>query len=114
MSATNNLSSPQFYHGSRAKFSVGDMITTPNEHGGGTNYQTSSKAHTYMTDNLDAAKGFARRIRGTDAYVPESDQGTVYRVEATAKHTRDPDSLEGSKGGQRRSKGPLRVTGIET
>jgi hypothetical protein len=114
MAALDNVSAPQFYHGSRAKFSVGDMITTPDQHGGGTNWEGSSSKHTYMTPDKNAAAGFGRRLPRDAPFTPESDKGHLYHVEPTGPHSRDPDSPEGSgKMGWRRSKSPLKVTGIE-
>jgi hypothetical protein len=102
MSAIDNISAPQFYHGSQAKLSVGAMIEPGHE----SRWHASSREHVYFSGSKNVAAGFARR-QSPSEWSNELSPGHVYSVEPTGPHTNDRDY----EGDARKSKHPLRVTG---
>lgn len=97
MSADDHLSPDQFFHGTAARLSPGDMVKP-----GHAGHDISSGSHVYFAAQEEHARtfgGLAAIRDGKPAY-------HVYRVEPTGVHERDPDSWGGY-----RSTSPLRVVG---
>jgi hypothetical protein len=90
MTAHENMSKPQFFHGSiKGDFKPGDEVTTAHSRDYG------QGKYNYMTKHKAEASNFA--------YTGET--GKVYTVEPTGTHEADPYSTG------RRSKSNLRITG---
>jgi hypothetical protein len=105
MTATDDKSPQQFYHGTRADLKPGDLI----EPGYNSNYGKRKKAaYVYLTGTLDAA------IWGAELAVGDG-RGRIYTVEPTGPVTDDPNLTDkkfpGNPTKSYRSKEPLRVVG---
>ena len=103
MVAVDNISASQFYHGTTAKLSVGDMITTGHE----SNFGFPKEKHTYMTSSMEGAKGWANRVVEDWAAEGEHKEPHTYSVEPTGKVLQDPKATSTDF----RSRHPLRITG---
>ena len=108
MVAIDDLSSQQFYHGTKADLKLGDLI----EPGYHSNYGKRKKAtYVYLTATLDAA------IWGAELALGEG-PGTIYIVEPTGPIEDDPNLTDkkypGNPTKSYRSRDPLRVTGEVT
>lgn len=109
MAAIDDLSSQQFYHGTKADLKPGDLIKSGNPPNVGNPNRTST--YVYFTLNLDAA------IWGAELAVGEG-HGRVYLVEPIGSIEVAPD-LADQKAPKHlsmsyRSREPLRVTGVIT
>jgi len=105
MSATDNLGSERFYHGTKADLRPGDLI----EPGYASNYGSRKKAaYVYLTATLDAATWGAELALGEGL-------GRIYVVEPTGPIEDDPNLTDkkfpGNPTKSYRSRAPLRVTG---
>jgi rifampin ADP-ribosylating transferase len=81
MAATNDLSSEQFYHGTRADLKPGDLIVP----GYRSNFGTRKKAgYVYLTKSLDAAAWGAELALGEGP-------GRIYMVEPISPIMADPN-----------------------
>ena len=105
MSSEDNLSSPPFYHGTKAELRPGDLI----EPGYNSNYGKKKKAaYVYLTATMDAATW------GAELAVGEG-RGRIYTVEPTGPIEDDPNLTDkrypGNPTKSYRSRDPLRVTG---
>ncbi len=108
MAATDDPTSPQFYHGTRADLGPGDLI----EPGYGSNFGAGQKANfVYLTATLDAAAWGAELALGEGP-------GRIYIVEPTGPFEDDPNLTDkkfpGNPTKSYRSRDPLRVTGEVT
>ena len=108
LESTDDLSSQQFYHGTKANLKQGDLI----EPGFNSNYGTRRKAsYIYLTATLDAA------IWGAELAVGEG-PGRIYIVEPTGPIEDDPNLTDkkypGNPTKSYRSRNPIRVTGEVT
>ena len=108
MTAIDNLRSQQFYHGTKADLTPGDLI----EPGYTSNYGKRKKAAwVYLTATLDAATW------GAELAVGEG-PGRIYMVEPTGPIEDDPNLTDkkfpGNPTKSYRSREPLRVTGEVT
>ncbi|WP_416349231.1 NAD(+)--rifampin ADP-ribosyltransferase [Leptolyngbya sp. CCNP1308] len=108
MTAIDDLSSQQFYHGTKADLRPGDLIVP----GYSSNYGKQKKAaYVYLTATLDAA------IWGAELALGES-TGRIYIVEPTGPIADDPNLTDkkypGNPTKSYRSQDPLRVTGEVT
>jgi len=100
MSASDNLSKSQFpelFHGTNVELNEGDLITPP---------KPGPRSLVFATENIDFAKGHARRAAANDPVKTShkdkdkakySKKGIVYKVEPT-EHIRR-DQLSGGKAG---------------
>jgi hypothetical protein len=105
VAATDDLSSPRFYHGTRADLKPGDLI----EPGYTSNYGKRHKTvYVYLTGALDAA------VWGAELALGEG-PGRIYIVEPTGPIMDDPNLTNtrypGNPTKSYRSREPLRVTG---
>jgi Rifampin ADP-ribosyl transferase len=105
VSATDDLSSQQFYHGTRADLKIGDLI----EPGYASNYGKRKKAtYVYLTATLDAATWGAELALGENP-------GRIYIVEPLGAIMDDPNLTDkkylGNPTKSYRSQKPLRVVG---
>ena len=103
--STHDLSSQQFYHGTKVNMKQGDLI----EPGFNSNYGKRKKAsYIYLTATLDAA------IWGAELAWGEG-PGRIYIVEPTGPIEDDPNLTDkkfpGNPTKSYRSRNPLRVTG---
>jgi len=93
-----------FYHGTKANFAVGDLITP----GFGSNFADRELKHIYFTATLDAATWGAELAKGEG-------RGRIYIVETTGEFEDDPNLTDkkfpGNITASYRSLQPLRVTG---
>lgn len=101
----HNLSSQEFYHGTKANLNPGDLI----EPGFNSNYGVRKQAHyVYLTATLDAAAWGAELSQG------EGD-GRIYIVEPTGPIEDDPNLTDkkypGNPTKSYRSRHPLRIIG---
>ncbi len=108
MAAIDDLSSQQFYHGTKADLRPGDLI----EPGYSSNYGKRKKAaYVYLTATLDAATWGAELALGEGP-------GRIYTVEPTGPIEDDPNLTDkkypGNPTKSYRSRDPLRVTGEVT
>ena len=109
MAATDDLSSQQFYHGTKADLKPGDLI----EPGGPPNFGKRERITTYvyLTATLDAATWGAELSLGEGP-------GRIYIVEPSGPITDDPNLTDkkypGNPTKSYRSREPLRVTGEVT
>ncbi|MBF2027551.1 MAG: NAD(+)--rifampin ADP-ribosyltransferase [Oscillatoriales cyanobacterium C42_A2020_001] len=108
MATMNDLSSQQFYHGTKADLKLGDLI----EPGYNSNYGQRKKAvYVYLTATLDAA------IWGAELALGEA-PGRIYIVEPTGTIADDPNLTDkkypGNPTKSYRSQDPLRVIGEVT
>ncbi len=109
MAATDDLSSQQFYHGTKADLKPGDLI----EPGGPPNFGKRERITTYvyLTATLDAATWGAELSLGEGP-------GRIYIVEPTGPITDDPNLTDkkypGNPTKSYRSREPLQVTGEVT
>ncbi|MBE9159496.1 NAD(+)--rifampin ADP-ribosyltransferase [Nodosilinea sp. LEGE 06152] len=108
MAAIDDLSSPQFYHGTKADLKPGDLIGT----GHSSNYgRRKTAAYVYLTATLDAA------IWGAELALGEG-PGRIYLVEPTGPIADDPNLTDkkypGNPTKSYRSRDPLRVVGEVT
>ncbi len=108
MEYTDDLSSQQFYHGTKAHLKTGDLI----EPGFNSNYGKRKKAsYVYLTAILDAA------IWGAELALGEG-RGRIYIVEPTGPIEDDPNLTDkkfpGNPTKSYRSRSPLRVAGEVT
>ena len=108
MTASDDLTSQRFYHGTKADLKPGDLITP----GYYSNYgKRKQAAYVYLTATLDAA------IWGAELAVGE-EPGRIYRVEPTGPFEDDPNLTDkkfpGNPTKSYRSRHPLRVTGEVT
>jgi len=104
MAAIEDLSSPRFYHGTKADLRPGDPI----EPGYNSNYGKGKKAaYVYLTATLDAATWGAELALGEG-------RGRIYLVEPTGPIEDDPNLTDkkypGNPTKSYRSRDPLRVT----
>jgi rifampin ADP-ribosylating transferase len=104
----HDLSSPQFYHGTKASLQPGDLIKP----GFNSNYGKQKKAsYIYLTATLDAATWGAELALGDGP-------GRIYMVEPTGPIEDDPNLTDkkfpGNPTKSYRSQSPLRVTGEVT
>jgi rifampin ADP-ribosylating transferase len=107
-SSIDHLSSPQYYHGTRANFKPGDLI----EPGFNSNYGKQKKAtYVYLSATLNAA------IWGAELAVGEG-PGRIYIVEPTGSIEDDPNLTDkkfpGNPTKSYRTLHPLRVSGEVT
>ena len=105
MTALDDLSSQQFFHGTKTDLKPGDLI----EAGYNSNYgKRKEAAYVYLTATLDAATW------GAELAVGEG-PGRVYIVEPTGLIADDPNLTDkkfpGNPTKSYRSRDPLRVTG---
>ncbi len=105
MTATDDLNSPRYYHGTRADLKPGDLIGP----GYRSNYGTRKQAkYVYLTGTLDAAIWGAELAQGEGP-------GRIYTVEPTGPIADDPNLTDkkfpGNPTRSYRSREPLRVTG---
>ena len=105
VAATDDLSAPRFYHGTRADLKPGDLI----EAGHTSNYGKRNKTtYVYLTGTLDAAAWGAELALGEGP-------GIIYMVEPTGPIMDDPNLTDteypGNPTKSYRSRHPLRVTG---
>src|ERR1051325_8862989 len=103
--ASDDLSSQQFYHGTKADLKPGDLIGP----GYSSNYGTRKNAkYVYLTATLNAATWGAERAQGEGP-------GRIYIVEPTGPFEDDPNLTDrkypGNPTKSYRSRDPLRVTG---
>jgi rifampin ADP-ribosylating transferase len=108
ISATEDLNSQPFYHGTRADLKLGDLI----ERGYISNYGQRKKAnYVYLTATLDAAIWGAELAQGEG-------RGRIYIVEPTGPIEDDPNLTDkkylGNPTKSYRSQEPLRVVGEVT
>ena len=109
MTATEDPSSPQFYHGTKADLKPGDLI----EPGRPPNFGKRDRITTYvyLTATLDAATWGAELAHGEGP-------GRIYTVEPTGPIEDDPNLTDkkypGNPTKSYRSREPLRVTGEVT
>jgi Rifampin ADP-ribosyl transferase len=108
VTATDDLSSQRFYHGTRADLKPGDLI----EPGFTSNYGKRKKAtYVYLTGTLDAATWGAELAAGEG-------RGRIYVVEPTGPIEDDPNLTDrkfpGNPTRSYRTREPLRVTGEVT
>ena len=108
MTTTDDPSSQQFYHGTKADLRPGDLI----EPGYSSNYGKRKKAaYVYLTATLDAATWGAELALGVGP-------GRIYTVEPTGPIEDDPNLTDkkypGNPTKSYRSRDPLRVTGEVT
>lgn len=108
MTASDDLTSQCFYHGTKADLKPGDSIT-PGYH---SNYgKRKQAAYVYLTATLDAA------IWGAELAVGEA-RGRIYIVEPTGPFEDDPNltdkNFPGNPTKSYRTPHPLRVTGEVT
>lgn len=105
MAATDDATSPLFYHGTRVDLKPGDLIAA----GCSSNYGTRKVASfVYLTATLDAATWGAELAQGDGP-------GRIYIVEPTGPIADDPNLTDkrfpGHPTRSYRSREPLRVTG---
>ena len=105
MAAIDDLSSPRFYHGTRADLKPGDLI----EPGYNSNYgKRKTASYVYLTATLDAATWGAELALGEGS-------GRIYMVEPTGPIADDPNLTDkkypGNPTRSYRSRNPLRITG---
>lgn len=100
MSARDNLNQTQFYHGTPAKLSPGDWITSASNRG------TGKEAYNYFTSDPTQASGYAA---GHTSERSPDQVGYVYKVSPSAPSEPDPKLPSDNA---RRSRGPLLVTGL--
>lgn len=117
MAAEDNLNPQQFYHGTRAALSEGDLIEPGHRV---TNERASDRklsnvgegrrsTYTHATTSLDVAGAYAQRAalpRVGRNWMPQG-EAHVYEVAPLGEHEQDPD---GRPGVDIRSKHPMRVT----
>lgn len=108
VAATDDLSSQQFYHGTRADLKPGNLI----ERGYSSNYGTRKTAnYVYLTGTLDAAIWGAELARGEGP-------GRIYIVEPIGPIIDDPNltnkKYPGNPTKSYHSRDPLRVVGEVT
>ena len=108
MASSYDLSSQQFYHGTKAKLKTGDLIKP----GFKSNYGKRKKAaYVYLTATLNAA------VWGAELAIGEG-SGKVYIVEPTGQIEDDPNLTDkkypGNPTKSYRSRNPLRVSGEVT
>jgi len=108
VAATDDLSAPRFYHGTRADLKPGDLI----EAGHTSNYGRNNRTvYVYLTGTLDAAAWGAELALGEGP-------GRIYIVEPAGPIMDDPNLTNarypGNPTKSYRSREPLRVTGEVT
>src|SRR6267142_5341966 len=108
MAVSDDLSSPRFYHGTKADLKLGDLI----EPGYNSNYGKRKKAaYVYLTATLNAATWGAELALGEGP-------GRIYIVEPTGPFEDDPNLTDrkypGNPTKSYRTRDPLRVTGEVT
>jgi hypothetical protein len=107
MAASDDLSSPRFYHGTKADLKPGDLI----EPGYNSNYGKKKAAYVYLTATLDAATWGAELALGEGP-------GRIYVVVPTSPIADDPNLTDkkypGNPTKSYRSRHPLVVTGEVT
>lgn len=119
MAASDNLSGPQFFHGSKYPFKPGELITPPAE--GEATHNSSTDGWTFFHPDPRVADQFANRAdqhvtasraaaNGLPA-LPRNKQylSKVYQVEPTGPY--EPDEDYAGEEGSLRSQHPLRVIG---
>jgi len=104
MTPNDDLSSQQFYHGTKANLKPGDLIVPRYK----SNYGSGKKAaYVYLTATLDAATWGAELALGEG-------RGRIYIVEPTGPIEDDPNLTDkkypGNPTKSYRSRDPLRVT----
>ena len=108
MAATDDLSSQQFFHGTRADLKPGDLIETGRISNFG---KRNTTVYVYLTGTLDAA------IWGAELALGEG-PGRIYVVEPTGPIMDDPNLTDtkfpGNPTKSYRSREPLQVTGEVT
>jgi rifampin ADP-ribosylating transferase len=105
MPATDDVTSPRLYHGTKADLKPGDLIKA----GYSSNYgKRKQAAYVYLTATLDAATWGAELAVGKG-------RGRIYLVEPTGRIEDDPNLTDkkfpGNPTRSYRSRDPLRVTG---
>lgn len=108
MTASDDLTSQRFYHGTKADLKPGDLITP----GYSSNYgKRKQAAYVYLTATLDAA------IWGAELALGDG-PGRIYIVEPTGAFEDDPNLTDkkfpGNPTKSYRTRAPLRVTGEVT
>lgn len=108
MATIDDLSSQQFYHGTKADLKLGDLI----EIGYNSNYGKRKKAaYVYLSATLEAATWGAELALGAG-------RGRIYIVEPTGPIEDDPNLTDkkfpGNPTKSYRTRAPLRVTGEVT
>lgn len=108
MTVSDDRSSPQFYHGTKADLKPGDLIAP----GYRSNYGSRKQAaFVYLTATLDAATWGAELAVGDGP-------GRIYTVEPTGPIEDDPNLTDkkfpGNPTRSYRTRAPLRVTGEVT
>ena len=108
MTASDNMTPRQFYHGTRADLKTGDLIAA----GYSSNYGARKQASwVYLTGTLDAAIWGAELATGDG-------RERIYIVEPTGPIMDDPNLTDkkfpGNPTQSYRSREPLKVTGVVT
>jgi hypothetical protein len=91
MSAIDNLSPPQFYHGTNAELSPGDVVSPGHK----ATFGKEPMTHVYATTHLEAAKAYGmsrKRLHGGESH--------VYSVSAEGAEP-DPEGKSAGKGAHR-------------
>jgi hypothetical protein len=105
MSAVDNISPPQFFHGTTSELKAGDMITTGRDKN---MLQPGKSTQTYFADTHRSAAKYA-------AYNAKNQGGTphVYGVEPTGEYKRAGGRVKGGEWveSEYASDHPLRVMG---
>ena len=103
MTADENLSAAQFFHGTSAKLGPGDLIEPGRPH----NFShLEGSPHVFFTPHAESAKWYAM-------IASDMEDGHTYQVEPTGHHELDPEGISSfappSLQGSRMSRQPLRV-----
>jgi hypothetical protein len=91
MTAQDNLSRPQFFHGTDAKFAPGDLLTPRGANQYGRQETESGRGYVFMTGDQDQARNYAAARAGGGNWQIQG--GHVYQVEPTGKYQEDPNDL---------------------
>lgn len=86
MSAHDNLSAAQFYHGTRSDFEPGQMLTPQGRKAKNFADPNNVGQHVYFTGQLAGAAFYADMAKGGGS-------GRIYQVRPTGKYADDPTSL---------------------
>lgn len=87
MSARDNLSPQQFFHGTTKYFRPGDKITP----GQPDRWVASSPHHVYFTEDRHLASEYAGMRDDPEPEKPTDDRYSVYQVRPTGPYERDPN-----------------------
>lgn len=97
MSASDNLSPQQFFHGTSARLQPGDYLSPKGANAYGRAEDESGRSHVYFTADKNQAWSYAYARGGSEPH--------VYQVEPTGKYEEDPLDLYDSA----RTRARLRV-----